>query len=189
MALDQMAIGATCSADTTGIPVPTMPETLHPLLTTTAPVIDGNLSEDFWERAPHVGGFITFLPDFDVTPKEQTEVRLAYDTENIYFAFRCYDDVASIKASVSPRDKMVQDDFICINLDASNDQQGLTAFYVNPLGIQGDSRFANGNEDFSPDFVWYSAGKIDSLGYTVEVQLPLKSLRSRVFATRTTTRR
>ena len=156
---------------------PTNVELIRPEFTSTSPIIDGNIDEPFWKIAPHVSGFKTFIPDFDQVPKEQTDVALAYDRENIYFAFRCYDDPSKIKASVSARDKMTQDDFICINLDAFNDHQGLTAFYVNPLGIQGDSRFAAGNEDFSPDFVWYSAGKIDSLGYTVEVQLPLKSLR------------
>ncbi len=152
-------------------------EPFRPELVTTPPIIDGVLNEQFWKNAPHVTGFKTFLPDYGITPKEQTEVALAYDRENIYFAFRCYDDVTKIKASMSARDKMTADDFICINLDSFNDQQALTAFYVNPLGIQGDSRFAAGNEDFSPDFVWYSAGKIDSAGYTVEVQIPLKSLR------------
>ena len=152
-------------------------EPLRPLLITNPPVIDGILDEPFWKLAPHVSGFKTFVPDFDVVPKEQTDVALAYDRENLYFAFRCYDDPGKIKASVPPRDKMLSDDFICINLDSFNDKQGLTAFYVNPLGIQADSRFTANNEDFSPDFIWYSAGRTDSLGYTVEVQLPLKSLR------------
>jgi hypothetical protein len=150
---------------------------LRPLLITTPPVIDGNLDDPIWKLAPHVSGFKTFIPDFDIVPKEQTDVALAYDRENLYFAFRCYDDPSKVKASVSPRDKMTSDDFICINLDSFDDQQALTAFYVNPLGIQGDSRFTGNNEDFSPDFVWYSAGRIDSLGYTIEAQLPLKSLR------------
>lgn len=158
-------------------PQPDIRDTLRPFRVDRAPTIDGVFDEPFWRQAPSVTGFKTFLPDFDIVPKEQTEVALAYDKENIYFAFRCFDDVSQIKTSVSSRDKMMQDDFICINLDAFNDQQGLTAFYVNPFGIQGDSRFAANNEDFSPDFVWYSAGKIDSAGYTVEVQLPLKSLR------------
>ncbi len=156
---------------------PGLPKTLRPMFTTTPPVIDGTLDDPVWSLAPHVSGFTTFLPDFDIVPKEQTDVALAYDNSNLYFAFRCYDDPQKVKAAVSPRDRMLNDDFICINLDSFNDQQALTAFYVNPLGIQGDSRFSNNNEDFSPDFVWYSAGKIDSLGYTIEVQLPLKSLR------------
>lgn len=154
-------------------------DTLRPVRVTAPPVIDGVFDEPFWKLAPSLSGFKTFLPDYDVVPKEQTEVALAYDAENIYFGFRCYDDVSQVKASVSARDKMMQDDFVCVNLDAANDQQGLNAFYVNPLGIQGDSRFAANQEDFSPDLVWYSAGRIDSLGYTVEIRLPLKSLRYR----------
>jgi hypothetical protein len=154
-------------------------DTLRPVRVTEPPVIDGEFNEPFWKLAPSLTNFKTFLPDFDVVPKEQTEVALAYDAENIYFGFRCYDDPSLIKASVSARDKMILDDFVCVNLDAANDQQGLNAFYVNPFGIQGDSRFAANNEDFSPDFVWYSAGKVDSVGYTVEIQLPLKSLRYR----------
>jgi hypothetical protein len=166
-------------SDTVAVSPSSVLNTLHPIFVTTPPVIDGNLDEPFWKTATRVTGFITYAPDFDIVPKEQTEVRLAYDRDNLYFAFRCYDDPLKVKASVSARDKMTQDDWVCINLDALNDHQGLTAFYVNPLGIQGDSRFANNNEDFSPDFVWYSAGKIDSLGYTIEVRLPLKSLRYR----------
>ncbi|MBI3195012.1 MAG: carbohydrate binding family 9 domain-containing protein, partial [Ignavibacteriae bacterium] len=154
-------------------------EPLKPTRIETPPVIDGILDESFWNQSPKVSGFKTFIPDFDIIPKEQTEVLLAYDSANLYFAFRCFDEPDKIKASVSARDKMIGDDFICINLDAFNDQQGLNAFYVNAFGIQGDSKFAAGNEDFSPDYVWYSAGKINSDGYTVEVQLPLKSLRYR----------
>lgn len=163
--------------DTAGLASIQPRQPLRPLLITTPPVIDGNLDDPVWKAAPHVSGFRTFIPDFDIVPKEQTDVALAYDHANLYFAFRCYDDPTKVKASISPRDKMLNDDFICINLDSFNDQQSLTAFYVNPLGIQGDSRFSANNEDFSPDFVWTSAGKIDSLGYTVEVQIPLKSIR------------
>lgn len=158
-------------------PAPNISDTLRPLRIDVAPTIDGVFDEPFWKNAPSVSGFKTFIPDFDKEPKAQTEVAMAYDKDNLYFAFRCYDTPSQIKASMSARDKMYKDDFICINLDALNDQQVLTAFYVNPFGIQGDSRSVGGNEDSSPDFVWYSAGKIDSIGYTVEVQLPLKSLR------------
>ncbi len=154
-------------------------EPLKPIRLQTPPTIDGVLGESFWNESPKVSGFKTFIPDFDIVPKEQTEVMLAYDSANLYFAFKCFDEPDKIKASVSARDKMIADDFICINLDAFNDQQGLNAFYVNAFGIQGDSKFAAGNEDFSPDYVWYSAGKINPDGFTVEVQLPLKSLRYR----------
>jgi hypothetical protein len=174
------SVTAASAPDSPGTPASAIrvpPQPLRPLFIDTPPVIDGNLDDPIWKLAPHVSGFTTFIPDFDIVPKEQTDVALAYDHENLYFAFRCFDEPGKIKASVSPRDNMLSDDFICINLDSFDDQQALTAFYVNPLGIQADSRFTGNNEDFSPDFVWYSAGKIDSLGYTIEARLPLKSLR------------
>ena len=109
---------------------------------------------------------------------EQTIVYSAYDAENIYFAFRAFDsEPGRIKASVSARDTINADDWVCINLDSFGDQQALYGLYVNPLGIQADSRFAANKEDFGVDIVWYSAGRIDDKGYTIEVRIPFKSLR------------
>ena len=103
---------------------------------------------------------------------------MAYDAENLYFAFRCHDRSPDrIKASMASRDTIMTDDFVCINLDSFNDQQALYAFYVNPLGIQGDSRFAGNVEDFSADFVWSSAGRLEADGYAVEIAIPFKSIR------------
>ena len=146
--------------------------------TLTAPVIDGILDDQVWEIANKFTGFKTFIPDFGKPMPEKTIAWLSYDEENLYFAFRCFDsEPEKIKATVSARDQIFDDDFVCVNLDSHNDQQSLYALYVNPLGIQADSRFAAGNEDPSIDLVWYSAGKIDSEGYSVEMQIPLKSIR------------
>ena len=78
---------------------------------------------------------------------------------------------------MASRDSIRPDDWICINLDSFNDQQALYGFYVNPLGIQMDSRYAANKEDLGFDLVWYSAGRIDEQGYTVEVRIPFKSIR------------
>jgi hypothetical protein len=110
--------------------------------------------------------------------KENTVVYYAYDRENLYFAYRCYDrEPAKIKASVAARDTIRRDDWVCLNLDTFNDQQSLYALYVNPLGIQADSKFEGNQEDYTIDVVWYSAGRIDAEGYTVEIRIPFKSIR------------
>jgi hypothetical protein len=142
------------------------------------PKIDGILNDVAWEEANSFSDFITFIPDFGKELQEKTIAWLAYDEENLYFAFKCFDhEPEKIKATVAARDQIFKDDFICINLDSYNDQQSLYAFYVNPLGIQADTRFAAGVEDPSVDLVWFSAGKLDEDGYSVEVRLPLKSVR------------
>jgi len=144
------------------------------------PVIDGILNDEAWTLCSRVSDFITFIPDFDRVMKNPTAAYMGFDSENLYFAFRCDDDEpGKIKSSVNARDNIRADDWVCINLDSFNDQQSLYAFYVNPRGIQMDSRFAAGNEDFSEDYVWFSAGKIDSAGYSVEIKIPLKSIRFR----------
>lgn len=153
-------------------------EPLRPLRIETPPVIDGKLDDPSWQTAPAVTGFKTFIPYFGRDVPEQTTVRMLYDAENLYFAFDCYDpEPMKIKTSLSERDKMRADDWICINLDSFNDQQALYTFYVNPNGIQADGKFAAGAEDMSADIVWYSAGALKDSGYSVEVRIPLKSLR------------
>ena len=155
-------------------------EPLKPVRTPTPPVIDGDLSDPVWRSAPTVTGFKTWNPDYGKDMPDQTVVYYAHDADNLYFAFRAFDSEANrIKASIAARDGITADDWICINLDSFGDQQSLYALYVNPLGIQGDSRFAAGREDFGFDAVWYSAGRIDDEGYTIEVRIPFKSLRYR----------
>jgi hypothetical protein len=150
----------------------------RPLKTAAPPVVDGRLDDPVWRDAPSVELAKTFIPDFGREASERTVAYMAYDAENLYFAFKCYDrEPEKIKAALANRDSIRADDFICINLDSFNDGQSLYAFYVNPLGIQTDSRFASGNEDFSVDFVWDSAGRLDAAGYSVELAVPFKSIR------------
>jgi hypothetical protein len=151
---------------------------LRPYKTDVPPVIDGVLDDAVWAKAPTETGFKTWNPDYGQDMHSATTVYYAYDRENLYFAFRCRDaEPAKVKASISARDQIRADDWICINLDSFNDQQALYAFYVNPLGIQGDSRFQGNKEDYSVDVVWYSAGRIDAEGYAIEMRIPFKSIR------------
>jgi len=153
-------------------------EPFKPLRTDTPPAIDGRLDDAVWQAAPMVANFKTYRPDWSKDLSEKTEVLMAYDSENFYFAFRCYDrEQDKIKSSVTSRDKMFSDDWVCINLDSFGDQQALYGFYINPLGIQGDSRATPTNEDRNFDAVWYSAGHINSEGYHIEVRIPFKSIR------------
>jgi len=153
-------------------------EPLRPFRTDASPVIDGKLDDPVWKQAPVSTDFKTWNPDFGLDMAEQTRVYYAYDRHNLYFAYRCYDrDPSKLKASISQRDAIRPDDWVAINLDSFNDQQSLYTFYVNPLGIQMDARYAAGKEDYGFDAVWYSAGTIDGEGYTVEIRIPLQSIR------------
>ena len=153
-------------------------EALKPQRTPLPPVINGVLDDAVWREAQEISGFKSFIPDFGKDASEQTTAYMAYDAEYLYFAFDCRDRSADkIKATMASRDAIMTDDFVCINLDSFNDQQASYGFYVNPLGIQGDSRYAGNVEDFSVDFVWSSAGRLGPDGYAVELRIPFKSIR------------
>jgi hypothetical protein len=144
-----------------------------------APVIDGRLDEAVWETGLKFTDFKTFKPDFGKEPGLKTEAFFLHDAENLYIAFRCYDDEpGKIKANVSKRDDMFQDDYVALCLDTFNDAQNAYLLMINPLGIQGDGLMNSiGNMEPSMDFVWFSKGWIDEKGYTVECRIPLESIR------------
>jgi hypothetical protein len=150
-----------------------------------APVIDGKLDEDVWKTALKFTDFKTYKPDYDKEPSQKTEAYFLYDAENFYFAFRCFDtDPGLIKANLSKRDGMFEDDCVALCLDTFSDAQNAYLLMVNPLGIQGDGLMNSvGNMEPSMDFVWYSKGQIDTGGYSVECRIPLQSIR---FASRKT---
>ncbi len=151
---------------------------LIPYKTEMVPVIDGQLDDPVWQSAPHVSGFKTWMPDYGIDMTESTQVYYAYDRENFYVAFRCFDSQPDkIKSSVSNRDNIDPDDWVCVNLDSFNDQQSLYVFYCNPAGIQGDAKAEGTQEDFTVDMVWFSKGQINGDGYTVEIRIPFKSIR------------
>ncbi len=153
---------------------------LVPNNTEYTPIIDGILESEVWEKSIAVKGFKTYVPDFGKNAAQETVAYITYDSKNLYFAFKCFDDSPEkIKSTLTTRDNISQDDWVCVNLDTYNDKQSLYAFYVNPFGIQMDSRVAGTVEtdDISYDLVWQSAGKITNEGYIVEICIPLKSIR------------
>ncbi len=153
---------------------------LIPVLADTAPVIDGKLDDKMWKNEASVDdSFITYNPTYGKIFPQKTKVWLAYDKDNLYFAFYCYDtEPDKIKTSITKRDNSWGDDWVGVALDPIGNKQSLYQFYVNPNGMQGDLLETPANGDnLAPDWVWYSGGKIVKDGYTTEIKIPLKSIR------------
>ncbi len=149
------------------------------VITELAPKIDGRLDDLAWQSAHVFSDFLTMKPDYGKIASERTEMRLAFDRKTIYVAFRCFDsEPARVKASLAKRDGIDNDDWVGLILDTFGDQQGGYLIVCNPLGIQMDGMLnQDGNGDVSFDMVWQSAGRLDDTGYTVEMAIPLKSIR------------
>ena len=153
---------------------------LHSTQINAIPVIDGNLNDEAWNRPADIDGyFTTYSPVNGDKLPERTRVWISNDNENIYFAFYCYDSKPGlIKSSITKHDDIWNDDWIGFNIDPVGNKSNGYVLATNPSGIQGDifDSPITGSDD-SPDFVWYSAGKILKDGYSVEIQMPLKNFK------------
>ncbi|NNE97436.1 MAG: carbohydrate binding family 9 domain-containing protein [Pyrinomonadaceae bacterium] len=101
-----------------------------------------------------------------------------YDTKHLYIAFKCWDEKDKIRATVAKRDSVFGEDNVRVWLDTYNDQRRAYVLGWNPLGIQADGIYTEGQgNDFSVDIVMESKGMIHEWGWSVEVKIPFKSLR------------
>jgi hypothetical protein len=142
------------------------------------PVIDGKLDEDVWKKAVVLKDFYQTQPGDNIAPSKPTEVFLGYDPKFLYIAFHCYDEPDKVRANIPKRDNIFDDDYVGILFDTFNDQRKAYEFDFNPLGIQADGIWTDGQgEDFSLDIVMESRGVVTEDGYTIEVAMPFKSLR------------
>jgi len=143
--------------------------------------VDGRLDEPAWAKAEAATDFRMESPREGAPASERTEVRVLFDDKNIYFGIRAFDsEPDKINARELTRDaSLANDDKIEILLDTNHDRRNAYRFAVNPLGTQQDAlitdegRFIN----LTWDAAWLSAGRVDDDGYTVEVAIPLTSLR------------
>ena len=154
--------------------------------------IDGQVDEAVWSEAALLRDFTQYEPIEGIPSTEDTQVRILYTGEAIYFAVEAFDtEPEMILARLGERDRSVfGDDWIRIILDTFDDQRQGYVFYVNPLGIQTDGLWIEGlrrqegrsssvSIDFSPDFVWESDGQINERGWEAEIRIPYVSLRFR----------
>ena len=127
------------------------------------------LVDTFTQRDPHDGEPVT----------QRTRAYLSYDARHLYVAFVCFDqDPEQIRARLSKRDAIAQDDQVVLMLDTFHDRQRSYVFAANPLGIQADALASEGrDDDYSFDTVWRTNGRLVSGGFVVLLAIPFKSVR------------
>lgn len=140
--------------------------------------VDGVIDEQVWENSQTAGGFVEIQPGDNLPAEVKTEVKMTYDDDNLYVAFICYDDrISKLRANLSDRDKMYQDDYIGILLDTYNDHKQAYEIFLNPYGIQGDGIWTRQGEEMNFDMLYDAEAKIYKDKWIVELAIPFKSLR------------
>jgi len=138
--------------------------------------IDGVLNDAVWADAVKIEANIEVNPGENVPSPVNTEVYIAYDEKNVYVAFKADDpEPEKIRAHVSDRDNIWNDDWVLILFDTFNDNRRSYNFFCNPLGIQGDE-IETDNGGGAWDAIWESAGKITDEGYVVEMAIPFSAM-------------
>jgi hypothetical protein len=143
------------------------------------PVIDGRLDDPAWAGAPVADGFVQAEPREGAPATEASEVRVLYDDQAIYVAFRAFDRTPdAIAAQLTRRDQGSHSDRVHVIIDSYHDRRTAFHFAVNPLGVKLDLyRYEDTAEDAGWDAVWDVATTIDELGWTAEFRIPLSQLR------------
>ena len=145
---------------------------------TAPPVIDGVLNDEVWNSAAVFGDFIQTHPGDNVAPTHPTEFMMAYDSKNLYMAYKVKQDRSTVRATVARRDNIFNDDYVLVYIDTFHDQRQAYVIFFNPLGIQADGTYTEGRgEDYSVDLVMESKGVLTEDGFTIEAAIPFKSLR------------
>ena len=140
--------------------------------------VDGVLDEADWARATPITGFRLIENREGEAPSESTEVRVLFDDTRVYFGCRCWNrGPGALRASLAPRDQILDLDNIGIGLDPYLDRHRAYAFGVNPYGVQFDGIFTGDELDTQWDGVWDAEATRDRAGWTAELAIPLRTLR------------
>ena len=139
--------------------------------------------EDFLQDRPREADleatdFRQYLPGDGIPATEATTAYLSYDDKNLYVIFLCRDEPGKVFAHLSKREDTFQDDNVAVFLDTFRDRHRSYYFGANPLGIQTDAIYTEGQGyDYSFDTLWHTEGRLTPGGYAVWFSIPFKSLR------------
>ncbi len=146
-----------------------------------APVIDGRLDDPVWSRARAVSGFVQSEPQEGQPATERTEVRIAYDADNIYIAAYMHDRDPSgliVNDIRKDFDETGEDDFEVL-LDTFDDRRNGYIFITNVAGAKADRQVANEGREVNAswDAVWRVKTHRAADGWTAEIAIPFTAIR------------
>ncbi len=158
--------------------------TLRAVRLTDALDMDGVLDEDVYATVPSFGDFIQQIPLAGEPSTERTEAWVFYDASHVYVAGRLWDSASEAQWVVNEmrRDSptLFQNEYFSAVFDTFYDRRNAVGFMVNPIGGFSDVEIVDerpSSMDWNP--VWtVRTGRFDG-GWTVEMQIPFKSIRFR----------
>jgi hypothetical protein len=154
---------------------------LNAVRTTESINLDGRLDEAAWSGAPLATHFIQNDPREGQPATYETEVRVLYDEDALYFGVFAKDD--------EPGQLIVNDlkkdyntggsDGFTVILDTFHDGRNGYQFATNPAGAKWDAQMSNeGRENNANwDGIWDVATTIADAGWYAEIRIPFRTLK------------
>jgi hypothetical protein len=150
-------------------------------------VFDGIPDEEAWKEITPIK-LIMHSPVFGKEPSENSDVRIGYDDKYMYAGARLfYKDPSLIRSASLKRDFLgAGTDWFGIFFDTYNDKENALAFFTTPDGLRLDAAV---QKDAVVNFpgqmplnlnwntFWDVLTKQDSTGWSVELRIPVSSLR------------
>ncbi|MCK5572084.1 MAG: carbohydrate binding family 9 domain-containing protein [Bacteroidetes bacterium] len=145
------------------------------------PDIDGAIVEQVWQTAARADSFMQYEPVLGSLSDFRTEAMVLYDSMHIYVAFRLWDPDAPTAQLLRRDADLFQDDAVILILDTHHDRRSAYYFMTNALATQVDGRVADDGRtvDKTWDAPWQCAALRTDSGWTVEMSIPLTSLKYR----------
>ena len=146
--------------------------------------IDGVLDEVVYETVQAITDFIQQMPNEGDPATEKTDAWLMFDDTNVYVSARAWDTAPPSEWVMNEmrRDtsQLRDNDTFWVAFDTFHDRRNAAAFLTNPIGAIGDfaiTNEGNPNSDWNP--VWDVRTARFGGGWTLEMEIPFKSLRYR----------
>jgi uncharacterized protein DUF5916/cellulose/xylan binding protein with CBM9 domain len=153
-----------------------------PATRASAPIeLDGVLDEAAWVAAPVAKNFVQNDPREGEPATYDTEVRVLYDDEAVYFGVFARDaEPSAIIVNDLKKDfNTGSSDGFRVIIDTFADQRNGYQFAVNPAGAKWDAQMSNeGRENNSNwDGIWDVQTRITETGWYAEIRIPLRTLK------------
>src|SRR6185503_1161347 len=143
--------------------------------------LDGALDEPAWAEAPLANGFIQNDPREGTAATYDTDVRVLYDDDALYFGVFAHDmEPSKIIISDLKKDYNTgSSDGFRIVLDTFHDGRNAYQFATNPAGAKWDSQMASEGRDNNSnwDGIWDVKTRLTETGWVAEIWIPFRTLK------------
>ena len=145
------------------------------------PLIDGDITDAFWNQAEPLSLDFELYPTRLAPAVVETKAWVAMSATHVFVAFDALDpSPENIRSALGARDASKDDDYVSIIIDTTGTLAKKYEFRVNPHGTLSDVVQDTISERYIYDWDarWEGAAQLNDDGYSVEIAIPVGSIRA-----------